>query len=104
MAELNCMADTCAYNKSNYCSKGDIMVGGKHACECDDTCCESFSEKRGDSFTSALEHPCKTITIDCEVTKCLHNSNYKCLAEKVEIKGCSACNCRETNCATFAEA
>jgi hypothetical protein len=50
-----------------------------------------------------LEHPCKTISIDCEAVKCVYNSNYKCHAEHVDIKGCGACDCRETACATFKE-
>ena len=45
MAELKCVAENCVYNKNYLCSKGDIMVGGKHAEEIDDTCCESFMEK-----------------------------------------------------------
>ena len=35
MAELNCGATNCCYNKDCYCCKGDIMVGGKHASEKD---------------------------------------------------------------------
>ncbi|MEG1848880.1 MAG: DUF1540 domain-containing protein, partial [Lachnospiraceae bacterium] len=66
MAELGCKVETCSYNKSNCCCKGDIMIGGAHACSDDGTCCESFSQSRGESYTSALEHPCKTISIDCE--------------------------------------
>ncbi len=103
MAELKCNAESCTYNKSEYCCKGDIMVGGKHACDCDETCCESFAEKRDDSYTSALEHPSKIISIDCEASKCVYNSNYKCLADKVEIKGCGASDCGETACGTFKE-
>jgi hypothetical protein len=105
MADLKCGVENCAYNRNCLCSKGDIMVGGKHACDCDGTCCESFSERREgqDSFTSSLEHPSRTISIDCEAVKCIHNSNYKCVADHVDIAGCSACNCRETSCATFAE-
>lgn len=103
MAELKCAADTCTYNNSMLCCKGDIMVGGKHACNTDETCCESFAEKRGESFTSSMEHPCQTISIDCEAVKCVYNSNYKCHAEHVDIKGCGACDCRETSCSTFKE-
>ena len=54
MAELKCSVDNCAYNKSECCCKGDILVGGKHACCDDDTCCESFAESKGDRFTNAL--------------------------------------------------
>ena len=39
----------------------------------------------------------------CEAVKCIYNSNYKCVADHVDIKGCGACDCRETACATFTE-
>lgn len=103
MAELKCAVENCVYNKSEYCCKGDIMVGGRHACCDDDTCCESFSEAGRDRYTSALEHPSKVISIDCEAVNCMYNSNYKCTADHVDIKGCGACDCRETACATFTE-
>ena len=104
MAELKCGVGNCTYNKDKYCSKGDIMVGGKHAVNAGDTCCESFVQKREGAYTSSLDHPCKTISIDCEATKCVYNSNYKCHAEHVDIKGCGACDCHGTECATFREA
>ena len=47
MAELKCKAEHCTYNKDHYCSKGDIMVGGKHAVTSEETRCESFAQKRG---------------------------------------------------------
>lgn len=101
MADLGCKVGTCLYNKSDCCCKGDIMVGGKSACCEDETCCESFSQSREDSYTSALEHPSKTISIDCEAGNCMYNTNYKCYADHVDIKGCKACDCQETACATF---
>lgn len=103
MAELRCQADTCTYNKERCCCKGDIMVGGKHA-ECpDDTCCESFVQKRGESLTNATSHPSATISVDCEVAKCVYNANYKCTADHVEISGMGADTSRETCCSTFRE-
>lgn len=105
MAELKCGVENCTYNKEHYCSKGDIMVGGKHAVTEDETCCESFSQRRegNDAYTSSLSHPSRIISIDCEAVKCVYNSNYKCVAEHVDIKGCGACDCDETACATFTE-
>lgn len=103
MADLKCVVENCSYNKDCLCSKGDIMVGGKHACDCDGTCCESFAQKREgrESFSNSLSHPSHTISIDCEAVKCIYNSNYKCVADHVDIKGCGASDCRETACATF---
>ena len=105
MAELKCGAEGCIYNKEHLCSKGDIMVGGKHADKYEDTCCESFAERRAslDSYSSSLDHPSKTISIDCEAVKCMYNSNYKCVADHVDIQGSQANASRETACATFKE-
>ena len=103
MAELKCGVEICSYNKDKCCCKGDIMVGGKHADCCNDTCCESFAQKRDDSYTSSLEHPCRTISIDCEAVKCVYNSNYKCHAEHVDIKGGGANSSAGTECSTFKE-
>lgn len=80
MAELKCAVQNCSYNANERCSKGDIMVGGKHASCSAETCCESFTEKQGDSFKSAVEHPSEYISIDCEAAKCMYNENYKCTA------------------------
>lgn len=105
MAELKCAAENCVFNKECLCSKGDIMVGGKHATDREDTCCESFMEKRDgrDSYTSSTSHPSRIISIDCEAVKCIYNHNYKCAAEHVDISGSDACKSRETACATFTE-
>lgn len=104
MAELKCGVESCGYNQDCCCCKGDIMVGGQHACDCEDTCCESFSQRKEDSYTSSLFHPSRTISIDCEATNCTYNSNYKCHADHVDIRGCGAADCKETECATFKEA
>jgi len=101
MADLKCAVQNCSYNSNDCCCKGDIMVGGKHASCSEDTCCESFAEKTGDSFKSAVEHPSQYISIDCEAGKCMYNENYKCTASHVDIRGCGACDCKETACATF---
>lgn len=101
MAELVCGVITCGYNKEKRCCKGDIMVGGTHAERDKDTCCESFRQEGCDCYTSALDHPCQTISIDCEATHCKYNSNYKCYAESVTIDGSRAKESKETLCRTF---
>lgn len=103
MAVLECAVKSCSYNQDARCCKGDIMVGGKHARKEDDTCCESYRSENEDHYSSALDHPCTIISIDCEAVTCVYNSNYKCHAESVSIKGSNACNCKETACATFKE-
>ena len=32
MAELLCRVENCTYNQDCLCCKGDISVGGEHAC------------------------------------------------------------------------
>ena len=105
MADLKCAVENCTYNEQHLCSKGDIMVGGKHACSCGETCCGSFIQRREgqDAFKSSVLHPSKTISIDCEADKCVYNSNYKCVAEHVDISGVKAKESMETACATFKE-
>lgn len=101
MAELKCAATNCSYNVEHCCSKGDIMVGGSQAEKRCDTCCESFVDRSKDTYKSALDHACRTISIDCEACNCSYNSGYKCHAAKVDIGGAGACNCGDTECDTF---
>ena len=103
MAQLTCGVITCGYNKEKSCCKGDIMVGGASAENERDTRCESVRRENCDCYTSALDHPCQTISIDCEADKCVYNSNYKCVAEHVDISGVKAKESMETACATFKE-
>lgn len=104
MTDLKCTVENCIYNKESLCSKGDIMVGGRGAQSVDQTCCESFSQKREghESYTSSAYHPAHSISVDCEAANCAYNQNYRCSAKHVDIQGsCQTCNCRETLCATF---
>ena len=50
MAELKCAVDNCTYNSGRLCCKGDILVGGKNARKEDETCCESFRQRKGDVY------------------------------------------------------
>ena len=106
MVDLKCSVTSCVYNTDNLCSKGDIMVGGKNACQSKDTRCKSFMYKREDetSYSSSTCHPCQSMSVDCEAEKCRYNSNYRCTAKHVDIRGgCNSCDCKETSCATFQE-
>lgn len=103
MAELSCDMTKCTYNKESCCCKGDIMVGGRTAHEKDSTSCDSYRERRGDAYVSAVENPKHTISIDCEAVKCMYNSNYRCSAEHVDIKRNGTGIGKETLCATFHE-
>ena len=102
MAELKCAVDNCTYNSDRLCCKGDILVGGKNARKEDETCCESFRQRNEKTASNSM-NPARTIAIDCQAVKCVYNTDCKCSAEHVDIRGCGACDCGETNCATFRE-
>jgi len=105
MTDLKCTVKNCMYNCDDMCSKGDIMVAGKYAGSDKETNCDSFSQRREgyNPMKSSIEHPSRTISIDCEAGKCYYNSGYRCSAEHVDITGCTACDCKQTKCATFKE-
>ncbi len=104
MAELGCGVQNCVYNKECYCSKGDILVGGRTAHAEADTCCESFVDRRTDCACNSTAKPHKTISIDCEAENCKYNHSMRCVAEHVDIRGNGAASTGGTECATFAEA
>ena len=104
MAELGCSVKNCVYNKDEYCCKGDIMVGGHKARKEDDTCCESFVDRKTDSFTNSTGKPYKHISIDCAAENCKYNHSLRCVADHVDIRGNGAKDSSGTICATFTEA
>ncbi|MDO5423564.1 MAG: DUF1540 domain-containing protein [Eubacteriales bacterium] len=101
MPFLVCSAISCVYNNGEYCSKGDIMVGGKEAEKPQDTCCESFQARGENRATSSMGTPSQTIDVDCKACHCHYNSDCKCTAEKIGIIGAGACKCEQTECGTF---
>lgn len=101
MPVLSCSAVTCVYNKEELCSKGEIKVGGEKAHEPDQTCCESFKERKDSSMSNSEGCGCTTIGIDCEAEKCAFNEKCKCMAGVVNIGGRDACESDETRCGTF---
>ncbi len=103
MPALVCSAQNCVYNNAMYCSKGDIRVGGQDATVCQDTCCESFQERRRENVKSSIGTPTADIDIKCEAWHCRYNDSCDCHANHVDISGAAACSCRETECMTFDE-
>ena len=104
MAELGCSVKNCIYNKEECCCKGDIMVGGRKAFLEYYTYCESFVDRKSDSFSNSAEKPYKNISIDCEAENCKYNHSLRCVAEHVDIRGNGANSSSGTICATFTEA
>lgn len=104
MPELRCTVQTCMHNKEQYCDLDAITVGGSKAKKAEDTCCDSFKERKGNSYSNSSRNASSTSDIDCKATKCKYNDLCKCQAGSVSVQGHSACGCKDTECATFAKA
>ena len=101
MTQLDCTVSSCMYNKDNYCSKGDIVIGGRSASCNSETSCESFRERNGQGACNSTGHASAVVDVDCEAEKCRYNNNCKCSAGHIGISGGQACSCKETECASF---
>ena len=101
MPELRCTVQTCTHNNNFYCDLDGIVVGGNSAKRAEETCCDSFEERKGDSYSNVTGEASATSTIDCKATDCTYNDNCKCHAGKISVEGSNACRCGQTECATF---
>ena len=101
MTRLDCSVVSCTYNKENSCCKDNIHVGGRDAKVTDQTCCESFRERRTDGMRNADDIPSKPTEISCDAVTCCYNHSYKCHAEQVQVAGASASKAEQTECVTF---
>lgn len=102
MTELRCTVQTCVHNKNEYCALNSITVGGSTAKKADDTCCDSFQERKGDTFSNSVGQASLNTRVDCKATDCKYNTQQKCHADKINVEGRCACSTGETECATFA--
>lgn len=103
MPELRCTVQTCMHNKNFYCDLDKIQVGGDSAKKAEETCCDSFKERNANemSYSNVIGEASVTSDIDCKATDCKYNEQCKCHAGKISVEGSSACQCEETECATF---
>ena len=57
MPELKCTVQTCLHNQNYYCDLDSIKVGGSSAKHAQDTCCDSFEERKdGNSYSNTMRH------------------------------------------------
>ena len=101
MPELKCTVQTCVHNQQFLCNLDKIEVGGNKAKRSEETCCDSFQERKGDSYSNVTGTASPTSTIDGKATDCQYNESCKCHAGKISVEGSNACHCQETECATF---
>lgn len=102
MPELRCSVQTCLHNKNFYCALDGITVGGSGAKTAEQTCCDSFEERRGgDSYSNVTGEATPTSNINCKAKECQYNEDCCCHAGKISVEGSNACQCEQTGCATF---
>lgn len=103
MPELKCTVQTCKHNANYYCALDKIQVGGRSAKYAEETCCDSFEERKEgmDSYGNSVKNASPESTIDCKATDCVYNDACCCHAGKINVEGGGACQCGETECATF---
>lgn len=101
MPELRCTVQTCAHNKNFYCDLDRIQVGGDKARRPKETCCDSFVERKSDSYSNVTGEASPKSEIDCKAVECMYNNQCKCHAGKISVEGSSAHQTEQTECATF---
>lgn len=114
MPELKCTVQTCTHNKNFYCDLDGIVVGGSDAKRSEETCCDSFEERKENYSNSSMGSMSnmagnEDVTgsasplskIDCKAVECTYNEDCICHAGKISVEGSNACQCEQTECATF---
>lgn len=101
MPELKCTVQTCTHNQNYYCALDKIQVGGNSAQRAEETCCDSFQERKEGSYSNAAKEASALSAIDCQATDCQYNKQCSCHAGKISVEGGDACQCEQTECATF---
>ena len=103
MPELRCTVQTCLHNKDFYCDLDKIMVGGEQANRPEETCCDSFEERKSGTYSNVTREATPLSDIDCKAEECQYNKNCKCHAGKISVEGSRATVNSETECATFSK-
>lgn len=101
MPELKCTVQNCMHNQNYYCNLDAIEVGGSHASSPEDTCCDSFEERKSGTYSNSMQEASPKSTINCHAQSCQYNNDCRCTAGKISVEGGGACRCEETECATF---
>lgn len=101
MPELRCTVQSCKHNQDYYCKLDGIVVGGSNAKHAEETCCDSFEERNGSSIGNTTGEASATSKIDCKAVECDYNKDCRCHAGKISVEGSGACQCEQTECATF---
>lgn len=101
MPELKCTVQTCAHNSEFYCNLDAIKVEGNAATKAVETCCGSFEEKKENIYSNTTKEASACSRVDCKAMECVYNDECACHAGKISVEGSSACDCGQTECASF---
>ena len=100
MTILDCSVTGCMYNEANCCHKGNIKVEGEDAKKVKIPL-RKFCGTWGPMRKNVTGDAPKNIEVACCAANCVFNKEEKCSADHIGIAGGNACNCRETECASF---
>lgn len=101
MPELKCTVETCVHNKACYCDMGHIDISGGAALTKCETACSSFKDYAMNSYSNSSKGVSMSADITCEANNCMYNEGCTCQAGQVEVQGSNACQCGDTECASF---
>lgn len=105
MPELKCTVQTCAHNEQFLCKLDKIQVGGNAAKSPQETCCDSFQERKEGIYSNSMSDSQGSASecsdINCQATNCMYNQNCACHAGQISVEGGNATQAAGTECATF---
>ena len=103
MPELKCTVQTCVHNNQFLCDLEKIQVGGDSAKTAQETCCDSFQERKEGSYMnySGQQMASDCASVDCHAKECMSNENCQCHAGRISVEGGNARQSSATECATF---
>ena len=55
MPELKCTVQTCVHNQQYLCALDKIQVGGDNAKNPQETCCDSFQERKDGTYSNSVQ-------------------------------------------------
>lgn len=111
MANINCSAENCAYNKQNTCYKHKVNIEGLFTRSKLGTFCESFKSPKEQALFSyelgeemadetTLAENTKTL-VTCSANYCYFNKGNKCHAQNIKVGTHNARYRSETECDSF---
>ncbi len=101
MTKLDCNVVSCAHNENECCRLREINIEGATAVKAEGTSCGDFRVKGTDYARSDAACGCKDTEVSCKAEECKYNDHKRCSARHIGIAGGYACECSQTECASF---